>query len=299
MERAHRFTVLAVGGSSYISTTADPNVVLKGYQIWEDGRRVLDYYEDPGIPQTSGEDGMIREAAIYQHLGNHPLILRFLGLVELKPGIHSLRLELAPLNNIRSYIKQHPNEPLHVGIRLRMATDAARGLAYLHSKQVQYCDLSCRNLMLFDNFQVKLGDFGAALIEGRDFPETFCEEAQYELPLRGRRFENRPARKRDIFALGSAIYEITTWQRPWQGFGDDEVYAKYDKEEFPTVEGNMIGSIITRCWNEVYDTADQVVKDLEERVEALSVDKQDLILHRARSADGDDAKLSSRFATNM
>ncbi|KAJ4194399.1 hypothetical protein NW755_003155 [Fusarium falciforme] len=285
MERAHRFRVLAVGGSSYVSTTDDPNVVLKGYQIWEDGRCVLDYYEDPGIPQTSGEDDMIREAAIYQHLGNHPLILRFLGLQELGPDIHSLRLELAPLNNVRSYIKEHPDKPLPLGIRLRMATDAARGLAYLHSKKVQYCDLSCRNLMLFDNFQ------------------TFCEEAQYELPLRGRNFESRPARKRDLFALGSAIYEITTWQRPWQrpwhGLGDDEVYAKYEKEEFPTVEGNMVGSIITSCWNEAYDTADQVVEDLEERVEALSVDKQDLMLHRARSADGDDAKGSGRLATNM
>ncbi|KAJ4246174.1 hypothetical protein NW757_009628 [Fusarium falciforme] len=242
---------------------------------------------------------MIREAAIYQHLGNHPLILRFLGLQELDAGIHSLRLELASLNNVRSYIKEHPDKPLALGIRLRMATNAAQGLTYLHSKQVQYCDLSCRNLMLFGNFRVKLGDFGAALIEGREFPETFCEEAQYELPLRGRKFESRPARNRDLFALGSAICEITTWQCPWQGPGDDEVYAKYEKEEFPTVEGNMVGSIITSCWNEAYGTVDQVVKDLEERVEALSVDKQDLMLHRARCADGDDLKASSRLATNM
>ncbi|KAJ4230959.1 hypothetical protein NW759_002942 [Fusarium solani] len=79
------------------------------------------------------------------------------------------------------------------------------------------------SLFLWEYAYVKLGDFGAALIEGREFPETFCEEAQYERPLRGRKFKSRPARKRDLFALGSAIYEITAWQRPWQGLGDDEV----------------------------------------------------------------------------
>ncbi|KAM6506873.1 hypothetical protein FALCPG4_018694 [Fusarium falciforme] len=269
MESAHRFRVLAVGGSSYISTTDNPGVVLKGYQIWEDGRRFLDYYEDPGNPQTSGEENIIREAAVYQHLGKHPLILQFLGFEELDTGIHSLRLELAPLSNVRSYIKQHPNKPPAIAIRLRMAANTAQGLAYLHSKQVQHRDLSCRNLMLFGSFQVKLGDFGASLIEGQDFPETFCEEERYELPLRGRQFESRPARKREVFALGSAIYEITTWQRPWEGLEDDEVEARYGREEFPEVGDNVAGSIITSCWKEKYANADEVVRDLEELIWAI------------------------------
>ncbi|KAI8648087.1 hypothetical protein LRP88_14878 [Fusarium phalaenopsidis] len=266
MECAHRFKVLATGGSSYVSTTDDPRVVLKGYQVWEDGTRFLDYYEDSRDPRTSGEENIIREAAVYQHLGNHPRILQFLGLKELDPGIHSLRLELAPLGNVRSYIKQHPDKPPAIAIRLRMAANTAQGLAYLHSKQVQHCDLSCRNLMLFDDFQVKLGDFGASLIEGRDFPETFCEETQYELPLRGREFKSRPARKRELFALGSAIYEITTWRRPWDGLGDGEVEARYGREEFPEVDDNVAGSIITSCWEEKYDNADKVARDLEELI---------------------------------
>ncbi|RTE75458.1 hypothetical protein BHE90_010077 [Fusarium euwallaceae] len=147
-----------------------------------------------------------------------------------------------------------------------MATDAARGLAYLHSKQVQHRDLSCRNLMLFGDFQVKLGDFGVSLIEGCGFPEAFCEETRYELPLRGRKFERRPAQKRELFALGSAIYEITTWQRPWEGLEDDEVEARYGREEFPEVGDNVAGSIITSCWKEKYANADEVVRDLEELI---------------------------------
>ena len=93
-----------------------------------------------------------------------------------------------------------------------MALDTATGVAYLHSRGVQHCDMSCRNLFLFDGFRVKLGDFGASLLEGREFKPTFCEESQYELPLRGRQFNDRTPVKRELFALGSAIYEITTWE---------------------------------------------------------------------------------------
>lgn len=84
------------------------------------------------------EDDLAREATIHAHLGDHPQILKCFGLEEHCAGVHSLRLELAPLG--------------------------------------------CRNLFLLDGFRVKLGDFGASLLEGRKFRPTFCEETQYELP---------------------------------------------------------------------------------------------------------------------
>ena len=98
-------------------------------------------------------------------------------------------------------------------IRLRMAKEIALSIAHIHSHGVQHRDLSVRNLFLFDELHVKLGDFGASALEGYDFPTTFCEGTQYELPNRGRGFHDRPMKKRDLFALGSAIYEITSWQR--------------------------------------------------------------------------------------
>jgi hypothetical protein len=98
-----------------------------------------------------------------------------------------------------------------------MTLDVVMGLDYLHSKDVQYCVMSCRNLVLFDGYRVRLGDLGASLLKVYEFNPTFCEESQYELPLRGSPFEGRPSIKRELFALGSAIYEITMWKRPFQG----------------------------------------------------------------------------------
>lgn len=60
--------------------------------------------------------------------------------------------------------------------------------------------------------------------------------------------------------LGVAIYEITTWRRPFDELGDGdscEVDARYAREEFPPLEaGNPARGVIRRCWIEGFDSAD-------------------------------------------
>ncbi|KIH93384.1 hypothetical protein SPBR_04386 [Sporothrix brasiliensis 5110] len=247
------YKLLGLGATCYVTTT-DNRTVLKGYQVWRDGA----YY----IGRDECEDDLVREATIYRHLGSHPQILECFGLEEQCPGVHSLRLELAPLGCVRQFIEEHANEPLPRQTRFGMALDVAKGVAYLHSRGVQYCDLSCRNVFLFDGYRVKLGDFGASLLAGHAFKPTFCEETQYELPLRGRNFKDRPPIKRDLFALGSAIYEITMWKRPFQGMSDEMVELSYARETFPSLEGNMAGPIIQKCWDEEFDRAEEVSEAL-------------------------------------
>ena len=90
-----------------------------------------------------------------------------------------------------------------------------------------------------------------------------CEEAQYELLCRGRDFHNRPVRKRELFALGSAIYEITAWKRPYQDKDNAEIAKLYERGEFPRVAGILVGDGILGCWMEKYETADNVVLPLQ------------------------------------
>ncbi|KAK4034440.1 kinase-like domain-containing protein, partial [Parachaetomium inaequale] len=173
-----------------------------------------------------------------------------------------LLTELAPLGAVRQYIMEHPDNPPPLPTRLQMALDVVTGVAYLHSKGVQHYDMSCRILFLFGGFRVKLGDFGASLLQGHDFAPTLCEESQYELPLRGRLFDDRPPAKRELFALGSAIFEITSWERPFQGLPDEEVELRYARDEFPSLIGNPAGWVIQKCWNEESETASEVLENL-------------------------------------
>lgn len=255
-------------GSTAIVSTVDDKTVLKGYEIWSKGRLWAKCGE-------SSEDRLAREDTVYQHLGSHPLILQSFGLEKVRPGVHSLCLEMAPLGCVRLHTQSTlspvnlpfpklQNPPLKA--RLQMALDAARALSYVHSRGVLTCDFSCRNIFLFPGFRVKIGDFGGALLQGHNFKNDQSYEGRYQLPLRGRDFDDLDMMKQELFALGVAIYEITTWRRPFDNLGEDscEVDIKYAREEFPLLESdNPVRDVIDGCWMEKFDTADQVVYNLE------------------------------------
>ncbi|KAH7317304.1 kinase-like domain-containing protein [Rhexocercosporidium sp. MPI-PUGE-AT-0058] len=246
--------VIAVGTTCYVTTT-DNITVLKGYQVWFDGNLVFDY-------GATCEERLAREAAIYKHLGKHPRILTCFGLEEVHPGVHSLRLEMAPLGCIRTYIRKNANSPPPIQHRLQMALDVATGLNYMHLRGAMSCDLSCTNLFVFDELRVKLGDFGGALLEGFNFKWDQTHESRYHLPSRGREYDDVPLMKRELFSLGSAIYEITEWKKPFPELNDDEVDDKYAREEFPPLNGNIARHIIWNCWAEAYATVQEVANDL-------------------------------------
>jgi serine/threonine protein kinase len=237
-------------------TTTDSKNVLKGHQVWSCGNLVFDY-------QVPCEERLAREATIYKHLGQHPQILTCFGLEEVHPGIHSLRLEMAPLGCVRAYIQKKADSPPPVHGRLQMALDVATGLSYMHSRGAMSCDLSSINLFVFDGLRVKLGDFGGALLEGFDFEWDQTHESRYHLPLRGREYDDVPLIKRELFSLGSAIYEITAWKRPFGELDDNQVDARYARDEFPSLDGNVARHIIWGCWAEVYATVQEVVSDLK------------------------------------
>lgn len=90
-----------------------------------------------------------------------------------------------------------------------------------------------------------------------------AEEIRYELPLRGRRWEERPFVKREPFALGSAIYETMAWKMPYDTLQDDEVERKYAEENFPDIKDLLVGSVIRDCWNERLKRAEDVGCALE------------------------------------
>lgn len=253
--RSIQGSILGMGASCFVSVD-DGVTVLKGYEIWVNGKR-RSYY-----PRAC-EEALRREELIYETLGEHPQILRCFGLEEVHAGVHSLRLELAPLGNVRQYIQNHAQEPPPERNRIQMALDIAVGLSYIHSRKVQHGDLSCRNFFLFEDDRIKIGDFGDSVMEGSGVDETVCEEMRYELPCRGRKFSDRPVIKRELFALGSAIYEVMAWNKPFPALQDDEVEARYARDEFPSLDGITTSLTIQNCWNEVYETADEVVASLK------------------------------------
>lgn len=269
------FGIRLVGqGSTCNITTTDGKTVLKGYQYRHEGKvPYLDPTDfSPGAvlyARPPCEERLAREHAVYEHLGEHPQVLRSFGLEEIRPGIHSLRLELAPLGSVRSCTENEPPPPM--SDRFVMALDVAKGLSFLHSKGVFVNDFCSTNLLVFPGWRVKYGDFGAATIEGRDFVADDFHEARYIVPFRGRMIEDIPPIKQELFALGMAIYEITAWEKPFPDLGREDWKAldRYEKGECPSLEGNIAAEVIRKCWNEDYESAQQVLDDSEKLEEVF------------------------------
>lgn len=177
------------------------------------------------------------------------------------PDVYSLRLELAERGSLRGLILSI-DAPL-MGIRLWLAWQTSLALAYIHSKSVVHGDVSCRNILICRDWIVKMGDFGGSTIDGGEGLDI-AEEIRYELPLRGRTWEARPVMKKELFALGSALYEIEAWKMPFKGLQDEEVEKNYAEERFPDVGTLVLGDIIRRCWDEQVDSATEVLELIED-----------------------------------
>lgn len=207
--------------------------------------------------------------------------------------MHALHIERATNGTVREAItglrtgylnRNKPAEakpPLHT--RLRMALDVALAVQHAHARGVRHCDLSCRNFLLSEDdsgHRVKIGDWGGAMMEGHAKFGTSgtYEEMQYELPCRGRKLGKTPVLPRDLFALGSGVYEIMAWHRPWQGLSDQEVEDKYARDEFDTLQdvgSNRVAAAIRDCWYETVASADDIVRVLgEELSKALAIEGQ-------------------------
>jgi serine/threonine protein kinase len=89
------------------------------------------------------------------------------------------------------------------------AKQAAEGLAFIHDQEIIHADFSCKNMLLTVSNDLKICDFGGSSIKGSISPTLYEEWSR--LPIED---GSPPAKIRDIFALGSAIYEMSTKQNP-------------------------------------------------------------------------------------
>ncbi len=64
------------------------------------------------------------------------------------------------MSNGSLYSVLHSNKPLEWPLRLQIATDAAKGLAFLHHENILHRDIKSLNVLLDNSYKAKLTDFG-------------------------------------------------------------------------------------------------------------------------------------------
>lgn len=259
-----RVEILMYTGHSIIYVDrAEPNVVVKAEHIWIDGEP---YDRAPSADNTSYH--LSREASVYLALGSHVRITPYVGLDYNTQGeAIALKTERAANGNLRLFIQEtRPAPPMRQ--RLEMAVQFAQGVTYLHSKGVIWGDLSTRNALVFDGQNIRLCDFASSALEGV-YPELgdYTYEPRYRPALAERQVDELSMMQQELYALGSAVYEITEWKRPYAEFNNthevDFWTAVLGRGTVPEIsENNAARHIILHCWGFQYESAQEVADDL-------------------------------------
>ncbi|KAI8710235.1 Protein kinase domain-containing protein [Fusarium sp. LHS14.1] len=262
--------VYAVGSDDDTMLAKDSLSVLKGGSVWYKGQEAL----GPGKDIAESDECIRKEASIYQTLGQHDHILSFISLETSAldgpgsiPKAWALRLERSPLGSLRDNIVNTSTNPPSRSIRLCLAYQFSKGVAHLHQHEIVWGDLSTRNAFLFDEWRVKLGDFADSDGVGA-YPRDWygCEDRYCPPGSDNPQRHGIGTMNRELFALGSAIYEILEWKVPYGSNTEieDIVREALSNGEWPELsDDNPAKSIIQKLWGYSYDSSREVVHDLQ------------------------------------
>ncbi|CAA0830452.1 Protein kinase superfamily protein [Striga hermonthica] len=171
---------------------------LQGHKEWVTEVNVLGIVEHPNLVKLIGycaedDERGIQRLLIYEYMPN--------GSVEDHLSVRTI------------------STPLSWEMRLKIALDAARGLAYLHEEmdfQIIFRDFKSSNILLDEQWNAKLSDFGLARLgpaEGLTHVSTaVVGTLGYAAPEYVH--TGRLTSKSDVWSFGVFLYELITGRRP-------------------------------------------------------------------------------------
>jgi len=198
-----------------------------------------------------------------------------------------LVLEFIDGENFRRYLGRHEG-PVSVDTALAWGHQLASILAYLHEHGIVHRDLKPENLIITDDGELTVIDFGTALLEGarrltwRHLSESLGTP-DYMSPeqIQGGRGDPRS----DIYAWGIMMYEFLTGRVPFRGENwtatmaghltkNPESIRKLNPSVHAALEGVVLKAM-RRYPDSRYQNATQLLADLDE-LDTLGIESFDL-----------------------
>jgi serine/threonine-protein kinase len=163
---------------------------------------------------------------------------------------------------------------------LKMVGDVAEALGYAHSQEVVHRDIKPANIILLDDDQVKVADFGIARVISSSKTQTgiIFGTPNYMSPeqVAGKKVDGRS----DLFSLGVVFYELLTGDRPFKGDSLTALlYAVSNTEYVPLKETapktpdccvEIVERLLAKGVSKRYQNASQVIRDVQTCLETVA-----------------------------
>ncbi|XP_030372051.1 tyrosine-protein kinase receptor Tie-1-like [Scaptodrosophila lebanonensis] len=182
-------------------------------------------------------------------------------------------MEYAPHGNLKDFLKQICRDSIATEQELMVfGVQIARGMHFLESKKCIHGDLAARNVLVGDNFIMKIADFGfSRYVKGTN---GFPINPNNKLPIRWMSIETLEGKDYDsscdVWSFGVVLWEILTLgEEPYLHTATTNLYNFLNmgnRLEKPPLCSNEMYVMMRQCWNSVpkqRPTFGELVRDLE------------------------------------
>lgn len=202
----------------------------------------------------------------------HPNIVNIFDVGE-DGAMPYLVMEYVPGRTLKEYIIEH--SPIAPERAVKIMKQLASALAHAHHNQIVHRDIKPQNILMDDEGNVKISDFGIAMaLSATSYTQTnsVLGTVHYLSPEQAR--GGNATKKSDIYSLGIVMYELLTGRLPFSGESAVSIALKHLQTETPSLR-------------EIVPTIPQSLENVV--LKATAKDAQ----HRYQSADEMDEDLSS------
>ncbi|XP_067257484.1 leucine-rich repeat serine/threonine-protein kinase 1 isoform X3 [Chanodichthys erythropterus] len=259
--------ILGQGGSGTIIYRAKYRghpVAIKRFHFKKCKQQSLNSSTDTMVKHLQSMDAArsfseFRQEAGMLHSLQHPCVVALVGI-----SIHPLcfALELAPLGSLNTILEEKAKGSLYMPLghmlTFKVAYQIVTGLAYLHKKNIIFCDLKSDNILVWsldaeDSVNIKLSDYGISRQSFHEGALGVEGTPGYQAP------EIRPGivydEKVDMFSYGMVLYELLSGRRPCMGQHQLQIAKKLSKGVRPAlgsteeVQFHFLQAVMQECWD--------------------------------------------------
>lgn len=174
----------------------------------------------------------------------------------LKP-YYCLVTEYMAKGSLHDYLEKTQPTALQWLDRFNLALQIAKGIFYLHEKKVIHRDIKSLNILLDENGNAKLGDFGLSFTKDKSASgktKSVCGTTAWMAPeLLDPNIDNYEYNtETDIYAFAMVLYELATHQIPFQGLKDGQIIIKILSAMRPKIPENIpqaYSELMVLCWD--------------------------------------------------
>ncbi|KAG8594278.1 hypothetical protein GDO81_001142 [Engystomops pustulosus] len=190
----------------------------------------------------------LAETTTMTHL-KHKNLVNLLGVV-LHNGLY-LVMELMSKGNLVGYLRSRGRNNVPHQQLLRFSLDVVQGMEYLEEKRMVHRDLAARNILVSENVEAKISDFGLA--KSKLLPEDLSRlPIKWTAPeaLRLNKFSSRS----DVWSFGILLWEIFSFGRaPYPKMTIREVLQRVQdgyRMDAPESCQPVVFTLMKSCWEE-------------------------------------------------